>query len=108
MSISPHKSYKTRPIHLFNFTDSPTGVETRIGMSSNSQCKLRPVANEEDTYENVEPGSNNTEAMQSQIKRLPLIPSLSRPKSGRDWHPHLPSYVSKPTNLNLNIPNIMN
>ena len=32
-----------------------------------------------------------------------LIPSLSRPKLGRDWHPHLPSYVSKPTNLNLNI-----
>ena len=32
-----------------------------------------------------------------------LIPSLSRPKSGRDWHPHLPSYVSEPTNLNLNI-----
>ena len=32
-----------------------------------------------------------------------LIPSLSRPKPGRDWHPHLPSYVSEPTNLNLNI-----
>ena len=32
-----------------------------------------------------------------------LIPSLSRPKSGRDWHPHLPSYVDEPTNLNLSI-----
>ena len=32
-----------------------------------------------------------------------LIPSLSRPKSGRDWHPHLPSYLSEPTNLNLNV-----
>ena len=29
-----------------------------------------------------------------------LMPSLSRPKSSRDWHPHLPSYVSEPTNLN--------
>ncbi|XP_069151829.1 uncharacterized protein [Solanum lycopersicum] len=52
---------------------SPTGVETRIGMSSNSQGKFRLVANEEDTYENVEPGSNNTESMQSQTKRLPVI-----------------------------------
>ena len=25
------------------------------------------------------------------------------PKPGRDWHPHLPSYVSEPTNPNLNI-----
>ena len=25
------------------------------------------------------------------------------PKPGRDWHPHLPSYVSEPTNLNFNI-----
>ena len=25
------------------------------------------------------------------------------PNPGRDWHPHLPSYVSEPTNLNLNI-----
>ena len=32
-----------------------------------------------------------------------LIPSLARPKPGCDWHPHLPSYVSEPTNLNLNI-----
>ena len=32
-----------------------------------------------------------------------LIPSLSRSKPGCDWHPHLPSYVSEPTNLNLNI-----
>ena len=32
-----------------------------------------------------------------------LIPSLSRSKSGREWHPHLPSYVSEPTNVNLNI-----
>ena len=28
-----------------------------------------------------------------------LIPSLSRPKTGREWHPHLSSYVSEPTNL---------
>ena len=26
-----------------------------------------------------------------------LMPSLSRPKPGCDWHPHLPSYVSEPT-----------
>ena len=25
------------------------------------------------------------------------------PNPGRDWHPHLPSYVSEPTHLNLNI-----
>ena len=37
-----------------------------------------------------------------------LKPSLSRPKSGRDWHPHLSSYVSEPTNLNPDILNIMN
>ena len=42
-------------------------------MSSNSQCNLKPLANEEDAYENVEPGSNNTEAMQSQTKRLPVL-----------------------------------
>ena len=32
-----------------------------------------------------------------------LIPSLSRPKMSREWHPHLSSYVSEPTNLNPNI-----
>ena len=37
-----------------------------------------------------------------------LIPSLSRPKSGRDWHPHLSYYVSEPTILIPNILNIMN
>ena len=37
-----------------------------------------------------------------------LIPSLSRPKTSREWQPHLPSYVSEPTNLNLNISNIIN
>ena len=37
-----------------------------------------------------------------------LIPSLSRPKSSREWHPHLASYVSEPTNLNTIISNIMN
>ena len=73
MSIAPHKSYKTRPIHLSTITDSPTGVETRIGMSSNSQFNLIPVANEEDTYENVDPGSNNTKVMQSQTKRLHVM-----------------------------------
>ena len=73
MSIAPHKSHKTRPIHLFNYHRLTTGVETRIGMSSKSQCKSRPVANEEDTYENVDPGSNNTEVIQSQTKRLPVI-----------------------------------
>ena len=73
MSIAPHKSYKTRPIHPFNITDSPTGVETRIGMSSNSQFNLRPVANEEDTYESLDQGSNNTKAMQSKTKRLPVM-----------------------------------
>ena len=31
-----------------------------------------------------------------------LIPSLSRPKTSREWHPHLTSYVSEPTNLNPN------
>ena len=36
-----------------------------------------------------------------------LIPSLSRPKTGREWHPHLPSYVSEPTNLNPNVSNII-
>ena len=30
-----------------------------------------------------------------------LKPSLSRPKPGCNWHPHLPSYVSEPTNLTL-------
>ena len=30
------------------------------------------------------------------------------PNPGREWHPHLPSYVSEPTNLNLNISNIIN
>ena len=37
-----------------------------------------------------------------------LIPSLSRPKMSREWHPHLPSYVSEPTNLNPNISTIIN
>ena len=37
-----------------------------------------------------------------------LIPSLSRPKTSREWHPHLPSYVSEPTNLNPNISTIIN
>ena len=37
-----------------------------------------------------------------------LIPSLSQPKSSREWHPHLPSYVSEPTNLNPNISTIIN
>ena len=37
-----------------------------------------------------------------------LIPSLSRPKMSREWHPRLPSYVSKPTNLNPNISTIIN
>ena len=32
-------------------------------------------------------------------KPIALIPSLSRPKLGREWHPHLSSYVSEPTNL---------
>ena len=32
-----------------------------------------------------------------------LIPSLSRPKTSRECHPHLSSYVSGPTNLNPNI-----
>ena len=32
---------------------------------------------------------------------------MSRPKSGRDWHPHLPSYVSEPTDLNLKHFNII-
>ena len=31
-----------------------------------------------------------------------LIPSLSRPKTCREWHPHLPSYVSEPINPNPN------
>ena len=33
---------------------------------------------------------------------------LSRPKMGREWHPHLSYYVSEPTNLNLTISSIMN
>ena len=33
---------------------------------------------------------------------------LSRPKTGREWHPHLSYYVSEPTNLNPNISNIIN
>ena len=33
---------------------------------------------------------------------------LSRPKTGREWHPHLSYYVSEPTNLNPNISNILN
>ena len=37
-----------------------------------------------------------------------LIPSLSRPKTCREWHPHLSHYVSEPTNLNPNISNIIN
>ena len=37
-----------------------------------------------------------------------LIPSLSRPKTGREWHPHLSYYVIEPTNLNPIISNIMN
>ena len=37
-----------------------------------------------------------------------LIPSLSRPKTCCEWHPHLSSYVSEPTNLNPNISNIIN
>ena len=73
MSIAPHKSHKTRLYTFSTIKDSPTGVETRIGMSSESQHKSRQVANEEDTYENVDQGSNNTEAMQSQTKRLPVI-----------------------------------
>ena len=32
-----------------------------------------------------------------------LILSLSRSKMSREWHPHLPFYVSEPINLNLNI-----
>ena len=32
-----------------------------------------------------------------------LIPSLSQPKMSRERHPHLPSYVREPTNLNPNI-----
>ena len=35
-------------------------------------------------------------------------PYVSRPKTRREWHPHLPSYVSEPTNLNPIISNIMN
>ena len=42
-------------------------------MSSKSQYKSRAVANEEDTYENVDPGSNNKDAMQSQTKRVHVI-----------------------------------
>ena len=37
-----------------------------------------------------------------------LIPSLSRPETSREWHPHLSYYVSEPTNLNPNISNIIN
>ena len=31
----------------------------------------------------------------------------SRPKSSRDWHSHLPSYVSEPINTKPNISNII-
>ena len=30
-----------------------------------------------------------------------ILGIMSRPKPGCDWHPHLPSYVSEPTNLTL-------
>ena len=29
--------------------------------------------------------------------------SMSRQKAGSEWHPHLPSYVSEPTNTKPNI-----
>ena len=32
---------------------------------------------------------------------------VSRPKSSRDWHPHLPSYVSEPTITKPNISDII-
>ena len=35
--------------------------------------------------------------------KLKEMGMMSRPKPSCDWHPHLPSYVSEPTNLNLNI-----
>ena len=34
--------------------------------------------------------------------------NLSRPKTSREWHPHVPYYVSEPTNLNPNISTIIN
>ena len=73
MSIAPTKVTRQDLYTFSTITDSPTGLETRIGMSSKSQCKSRPIANEEDTYENVDPGSNNKEAVQSQTKILPVI-----------------------------------
>ena len=30
---------------------------------------------------------------------IALIPILSRPKTSREWHPHLSYYVSEPTNI---------
>ena len=36
-----------------------------------------------------------------EVKKKVVDVFVSRPKSGRDWHPHLPSYVSEPTNLTL-------
>ena len=48
--------------------------------------------------------SHITEANKDLVKDVHRLARLvSRPKSGRDWHPHLSSYVSEPTNLNLNI-----
>ena len=37
------------------------------------------------------------------VKNWPRLSThtVSRPKPGCDWHPHLPSYVSEPTNLTL-------
>ena len=37
-----------------------------------------------------------------------LIPSLSRQKASREWHPHLTYCVSEATNLNPNISTIIN
>ena len=36
-----------------------------------------------------------------------LIPSLSRPKSNRGWHPHLSYYVSEPINLKPHVSTII-
>ena len=41
------------------------------------------------------------------IQGMNLMLKCHDPNPGRDWHPHLPSYVSEPTNLNLNIFDIM-
>ena len=42
------------------------------------------------------------------VKTEKQIIQMSRPKTSRKWHPHIPSYVSEPTNLNPNISTIIN